>query len=160
MSVAASDLVGLDDKVSVTEAAIERTQHTVHRCRDATVTILWILIILVKLRRMHEGLDWIQNRVPDLSVETDEERRSIRDIAIKLGRVTAALDAVHEEWEDISSSDRSGLFMGSLWSRVAQRLEDLACMSEDIAETLALAADRSFSQRIQEELSRVLPHDG
>ena len=160
MSVVASSLIGLDAKVSDTEATIGGTRLMVRRCQDATATVLWILIILVMLHRLRQRLDWIRNRIPDISVETDEERRSVRNIAMKLGRATAALDAVHEECESISPSYRSSSFVGWLWPRVARKVENLACMSEDVAETLALGADRAFSRRIQEELARAVPHDG
>ena len=93
----------------------------------------------------------IRDKISELDVSNEEQRTTVREIASKLGDLVREYDRLHEITSDNAKS--RGIIVRWAWACVSDILVDLACISEDLAETLALSASKEFAELVATELS-------
>ena len=93
----------------------------------------------------------IRDRISGLDVSNEEQRTAVREIASKLGDLVREYDRLHHI---TSANAKSQVFIvRPAWTLISGILVDLACITEDLAETLALSASREFAEFVTTELS-------
>ena len=122
--------------------------------------ILWYDVydvrkLLGELRGVYRELEDLPNLISELPIRDDEARAVLREWAARFGEFTAKWDKLHHQW--VSQMKRSPFIRQAVASQLENQLEDLACMTENIAETLALAASEPFAQWVRDEISPYLP---
>ncbi len=132
----------------------ETTREFVARCQAATNVFLLCFILWRGNRRIRGKLEKLRKLVSSLTIEDEDERTKLREPARRLGKCVDELDVVHGKWvgEIVPRIPSCIPLRGWFGPGVARQLEELACMTEDIAETLALAASGDFAQLVRQEL--------
>ena len=132
----------------------ETTREIVSRCQTATNVFLLCVIIWDGNRRIRRELEKLRKLVSSLTIEDEDERAMLREPANRLGKCVDLLDVVHGRWvSEIAPRIPSYIPLRSWFEpEIARQLEELACMTEDIAETLALAASGDFARLVRQEL--------
>ena len=133
----------------------ETTREIVSRAQAATNVILLFIILWEGNRRIRAKLQKLRKLVSSLTIEDDDERAKLLEPANWLRKCVDALDGMHAKWvsEVVPRIPSYIPFKGWFGPEIACQLEELACMTEDIAETLALAASGDFAQLVRQELA-------
>ncbi len=109
------------------------------------VAVFWTVsapfVLSAKMREVRRGLVEVNQLIAPLVVETDEDRSWYRDKARKFSDLSRKIDDVRER-----SPESEFYFFFRQWA------DDAACLSEDVAETLALAASPEFTRLLEENL--------
>ena len=132
----------------------ETTREIVSRCQAATNVFLLCVILWDGNRRIRGKLEKLRKLVSSLTIEGEDERATLREPATLLGKCVDQLDTVHWRWvSEIAPRIPSYIpLRGWFEPEIARQLEELACMAEDIAETLSLAASGDFARLVRQEL--------
>ena len=149
MAVATMDL-GL---LRAAESKAERIRDKVDRCQRATAAIICSFNILPLLREVKRGLEDLRSMIGDLEVSTDEDRglarihaQSFMDLAKKIesaeGKYKQRIETV---WPIFGFITNANLYL----------LDEIYCLAEDAAETLALVASREFMESLESDLRRI-----
>ena len=93
----------------------------------------------------------IRDEISGLDIDNEEQRITVREIASMLGELVHKYDQLHEITS--TKAKNGGLIVRPAWNWISRILEDLACISEDLAETLALSANKEFTELVATELS-------
>ena len=159
MSATAIAAVHPADVSTVALTIVKSTQKVVSKCQ-VTANVLYVCITLMRgNRRIRDLLGELRKLVSTLTIHDEDDRANLLNSAKELKKCVDALDKIHDLWKSE--------FVPRFWSftplpswlgtQIADELQDLACTSEDIAETLALAASAPFAQLVQQELETYLP---
>ena len=135
-------------------AVAETTREIVSRCQAATNDFLLCIILWRGNRRIRGKLEKLREVVSSLTIDDENDRAKLREPAGWLGRCVEELDSMHGKWiSQIVPRFPSYIpLVSRLGPEIARQLDELACMAEDIAETLALAASGEFVQLVRQEL--------
>ena len=130
------------------------TGEIVSRCQDATNVFRLCIILMAGNRRIRRKLKKLREIVSSLTIEDENDRAKLREPANSLGKCVDELDTVHRKWvsQVVPRFPSYIPLVGLFGSEIARQLNELACMTEDIAETLALAASGEFVQLVRQEL--------
>lgn len=133
----------------------ETTREFISRVQNVTGFVLLSLIHWDGNRRICAELRKLRKLVSGLTIENDGERAKLRKSVSRLQQCVSSLERVHGEWVSqvvprIPSYIPWGDWLGSA---IARQLEELVCTTEDIAETLELAADGEFARAVRRELT-------
>ena len=133
----------------------ETTREIVSRAQDATNFIVLFIILWQGNRRIRSKLKQLRKLVSNLTIEDDDERAKLLEPADQLRKCVGALDSAHGKWVSEIVPQIPSYVPGRGWfgPEIAHQIEELACTTEDIAETLALAASGEFAQAIRQELA-------
>ena len=157
-STATADFRVLGDAASSTEAAVRRARRLVlsYKVARSVFSLSWVVWRLsVSIRRPLNTLRWATANLP---VETDEDRRIIRELAARLGETAKDLDVVYSKCEEVGRRASSTVpLTAPVWRWTTGQMEDLLCSVEDTAETLALTASEPFAQLVRRELANARP---
>lgn len=135
-------------------AIVESTRKVVFRCKTATNLSYLCTVLMLENRKMRKQLDRLRILVSNLTLSEESDREPLRKSAERLGECVSAWDGMHRTWvseiaprfpEHIPLIDRIGPV-------IASQLEAIACMTEDIAETLALAGNGPFVRLVHQEI--------
>lgn len=135
-------------------AIAESTRKVVFRCKTATSLFRLCTVLVLENRKMRKQLGRLRILVSNLTISEESDREPLRKSAERLGACAAEWDGMHRTWvaeiaprfpDHIPLIDRIG-------SVIAGRLEAIACMTEDIAETLALAGSDPFVRLVNQEI--------
>ena len=142
----------LDESVST---VAETTRELVYRAQDATNFIVRFIVLWQGNRRIRSKLEELRTLVSNLTIEDDDERAKLLGPADRLRKCVDALDSAHGHWVSEIVPRIPSYLPGRGWigPEIAHQLEELACTTEDIAETLALAASGDFAQAVKQELA-------
>ena len=135
-------------------AIAELTWQMVRRCHAATSIFVLCITILRYLSRIRGNMNDLRTMISSLTFTDDDDRTLLRQPAQELGRVAVAWDATRDRWVTEIAPRLPGNIplMSRFSSMIEHRLEDLACMSEDAAETLALGASQPFADLVRQNL--------
>ena len=158
-AIAAAHPAPAEDVSTVALTIVRNTQRVVSKCH-VTANVLYVCFTLLRgNRRIRDLLGELRQLVSTLTVNDEDDRANLLNSAKELKKCVDALDKIHDLW--------TSEFVPRFWSftpppswlgtQIADELRDLACTSEDIAETLALAASAPFAQLVQQELEACLP---
>jgi len=104
------------------------------------VVPLFVMIHVLELAVCF-GLKDINRQIASLEITTDEHRAWCRSAAGKLSEIARRAATIEEKTRGTPS-----LFLFRKWN------EDAACLAEDAAETLALAASTEFKRLLEDDL--------
>ena len=90
---------------------------------------------------VRQNLKDINRLIASLEITTDEDRARCKSAARELSEIAQRAVELDEQTRGTSS-----LFLFRKWN------EDAACLAEDAAETLALAASREFTRLLEDDL--------
>ena len=132
----------------------ETTREIVSRCQAASNVFVLCVIIWDGSRRVRGKLEKLRRLVSSLIIEDEDERSMLRAPAAQLGKCVSQLDAVRGRWVSEIAPRIPSYIPLRRWfePEIARQLEELACMAEDIAETLALDASGDFARLVTQEL--------
>lgn len=148
-------------------AIAESTRKAVFRCKTTTNLFRLCMVLMLENRKMRKQLDRLRSLISNLTISEESDREPLRKSAEQLGECVAEWDRMHRTW----ASEIAPRFpdyiplINQFGSVIARRLESVACMTEDIAETLALAASPRFVRLVNREIEAnppgpVLNHTG
>ena len=132
----------------------ETTRDIASRCQATTNDFLLCIILWRGSRRIRRKLEKLREVVSSLTIDDENDRAKLREPASWLGGCVEELDSMHGKWvSQIVPRFPSYIPLVSRFGpEIARQLDELACMAEEIAETLALAASREFVQLVRQEL--------
>ena len=132
----------------------ESTRRTLIRYDAATNVFVLCIILMYGNRGIRKQLKDLRSLVSNLIIEDGNDRARLLDPAKQLGKSSAQWEEMHQEWisKIMPRLPENIPLMKRLGAEIARQLEELAWMTEDIAETLALASSESFAQLVRQEL--------
>ena len=150
-AVMSADLAAVDAGVST---IVDSTRRIVFRCQAATSLLFLCVILVLGNRRIRRQLEDLRILISNLIIGDDDDRVALRQPAEWLGKSAAQWDTLHDKWisEVVPRMPQIPL-LGALGSLIARQIEDLASRTEDLAETLALAASEPFAKLVEAELA-------
>lgn len=157
-----SDFSDLTEQTTEAEGRIaEKAQQLLSR-RNMHFSAASAVILHVRLfwleRKARSKLTALCEQVSNREEIPDEHKGKAIELATALGGVSrelfGAVDRANARVDKLSReparwSNRLSLHIYAFW---ATRIEELACLAEDAAETLALGASNSFTTQVREEL--------
>ena len=157
-----SNFSGLTEQTTEAEGRIaEKAQHLLSR-RSAHFSAASAVILHVQLfwleREARSKLTSLCEQISSCDEIPHEHRDKAIELAAALGGVSrelfGAVDRANARVDRLSREparwgNRLSLHVYAFW---AMRIEELACLAEDAAETLALGASNSFATQVREEL--------
>ena len=134
---------------------VDSTRRMVFRCQAATNLFLLCLILVRGNRRIRKQLEDLRVVVSNLTIKDDGDRSALRQPARWLGTSAVQWETLQHKWvsEIVPRFPVRIPLINALGSLIGRQLEDLASRTEDLAETLALAASEPFAALVQEEIA-------
>ena len=130
------------------------TSRIVLRCQKATNVFVRCIVVMHGNWKIRRQLDDLRGLVSQLTVEDHDDRRKLIEPAKRLGESSREWEEMHREWVSRIRPRLPGYIplLELFGTRIASQLEEHAGMTEDLAETLALAASGPFAERVRQEL--------
>ena len=135
-------------------AIAESTRKAVYRCKTATSLFRLCTVLMLENRKMRKQLDRLRILISNLAISEESDREPLRKSAEQLGECAAEWDRMHRTWvSEIAPRFPDYIpLINQFGSVIARQLGSVACMTEDIAETLALAASTRFVRLVNQEI--------
>ena len=133
----------------------ESTKRIVVRCQDASSLYILFAILVCGNWSVRRQLERLRRLVSSLNVENEGDRSSLLQPAQRLGIAARQWDGMHQKWvgEIMPKIPSQIPLIEKLAALIARQLEEITCTTEDLAETLALAASEEFARMVAEELA-------
>lgn len=132
----------------------ESTRGIVSRCQKATSVFIRCVILIHGNWKIGRELDHLRGLISQLTVEDHNDRRRLLDPAKRLGESSREWEKMHGEWVSRIRPQLPGYIplIDLFGTKIADQLEERAGVTEDLAETLALAASEPFAKLVRQEL--------
>ena len=132
----------------------ESTRRIVLRCQKATNVFVRCIVVMHGNWKIRRQLDDLRGLVSQLTIEDHDDRRKLIEPAKRLGESSREWEEMHREWVSRIRPRLPGYIplIELFGTKIASQLEEHAGMTEDLAETLALAASEPFAERVRQEL--------
>ena len=126
----------------------------------ACVSIWFDLRATIRTQRQWRSLI---SKLADLPLEGDNDLAMLRERAKGMGTLAADWGETYESWSTDTAPklvEASVPFGARIGATIGRQMEEIACMYEDVAETLALAASEPFARLVETELAANRPECG
>lgn len=135
-------------------AVAESTRKVAFRWEAATNLSRLCTVLMLENWKMRKQLDQLRILVSNLTISEESDREPLRKSAERLGECVAEWDGMHRTWvsEIAPRFPKYIPLIDRIGSVIASQLEAIACMTEDIAETLALAGSDPFVRLVNQEI--------
>lgn len=132
----------------------ESTGRIVSRCQQATSVALRCRILMHGNGKIGRQLNHLRGLISQLAVENQDDRRKLIAPAKRLGESSRVWEEMHREWVSKIKPRLPGYIplIELFGTNIANQLEEHVGMTEDLAETLALAASEAFAELVRPEL--------
>ena len=124
----------------------------VDRCQRATTAIICSFVILPQLRGLKRELEDLQLTIGNLEVSTDEDRRLTRIHAQFFMKFAKKMESAEGKYKQ--RIETMWPIFGLITNANLDLLDEIYCLAEDAAETLALVASREFMESLESDLRR------
>ena len=148
MAVVTMDL-GL---LQAADGKADRIRDKVDRCQKATAAIICSCHILSLLRGLKRGLEDLRSMIGGLEVSTDEDRRLARIHAQSLMKLAKKIESAEGKYKQCIET--MWPIFGVITNANLDLLDEIYCLAEDAAETLALVASGEFMESLESDLRR------
>ena len=149
MAVVTMDL-GL---LQAADGKAERIRDKVDRCQRATAAIICSFGILHPLREIKRGLEDLRSMIGDMEVSTDEDRGLARSHAQCFMGIAKKIESAEGKYKQHIKT--MWPIFGFITNANLDLLDEIYCLAEDAAETLALVASREFMGSLESDLRRI-----
>ena len=132
------------------EEKLKEVLQVINRSHDAVVDFGICVSCGFRLFFIRRQTLEIRDRISELDVSNEGQRATAREIAARLGDLVRKFDRLH----DITSTNAKcrAFIVRPAWTYISDILVELACITEDLAETLALSASIEFAEFVTNEL--------
>ena len=150
-----ADPTGAEFDASVVDRHIQRLMRIRQTWMPATWVSASILWDLQSARWRQRELRAQIATLAKLPAVPDNDREFLRERAAGFGQLARRWGAVSVRWESEVDAHRTlyPWILRRLSTTIGNQLDEIACVYEDTAETLALAANAAFTRLVHEELT-------
>ena len=133
----------------------DSTRKIVTQYQAATMLLIKCFIVIRGNKRIRRELGQLRGLISQLIVEEPNDRRMLLYSAKRLGESSKGWENMHEEWVSMTKPrlPRYIPLMDLFGTTIANQLEEHAEVTDDLAETLALAASEPFAELVKQELN-------
>ena len=149
MAVATMDL----ELLQVADGNADRIQDKVDRCQRATAAIIHSFYILPLLRELRRGLEALRSMIGGLEVSTDEDRGLARIHAQSFMGLVKKIESAEGKYKQ--HIETVWPIFGFITNANLDLFDEIYCLAEDSAETLALVASVEFMESLEIDLRRI-----
>ena len=123
-----------------------RIRDKVDRCQRATAAIICSFDILPQLRGLKRELEDFRPMIGGLEVSTDEDRRLARMHAQFFMKLAKKIESTEGKYKQ--GIETMWPIFGFITNANLDLLDEIYCLAEDAAETLALVASSEFMESL------------
>ena len=134
-------------------SSADNIRKKIDRCQQATAAVICSFVILPTLVRMQRQLKYLQTRIGEMDIRTDEDREWAKDQALSFANITQKIESAESKYRQLIETVSP--FFGFITKANFRLLDEIYCLAEDAAETLALVASQEVLESIESELCRI-----